>query len=695
MPVLRAAASAVMLFASLAFAEVAPDSPRNIGAEDLEYLRAVMKETWHYLDWHVSLVTGLPYDSSEGKDITNTTNIGLYLAALCMATKLGYVTEEYALARATRILDSLDTYEHWHRLYNNWVDPEGKYRGLKPGDNNISDYNKLPAGHHLRPPDLPAARRPLHRVPRRDPVGEVLRCRQRQDVLCVRRRGEADEVPGAFLPRRGQDPRAIPDDRVRQGAGLDVGHARRLRRKRSTASATSSTAGRAADIFMQLICGLFLDNRGTALGHSAANFAWAQTRPRPPDRRAGLGLVGLRRRRTARTSAWAPSSTRWSRRTRAPSPPASSPRAVIENLRRLETYGLRRPVLVQGKPESFGFRDAVNWRTGEITDKYLTLDQAMLFLALVNLAEDGLLWKTFAADPLVSVRHRARSRNTAAPRCASRTNSSMPRDFRSASRDRSGCGPTARPSIARATWSGRTLWGRSLSHVPMADVSVQWRLADAKGATRHQRPRRVRARAVRNPAGRRPHLHDGAGTVRLDVAARKPDVPRRNRGREQHRGRFGSPATCDLAGTWKLKTGDDMAWAGPTVDDSDLAQGQGALEVGRRRAPRVRRNGLVSSALLACLLKYRNHWGNAPLAIALGARGRRGRDVPQRREDRPTGAFPPEEEDGLQRASRLRLRQQAAHGRPTFLPSASATGRATAESGAGLSRSGRRRNCAR
>ncbi|HEY8241665.1 MAG TPA: hypothetical protein VIH35_09470, partial [Kiritimatiellia bacterium] len=29
-------------------------------------------------------------------------------------------------------------------------------------------------------------------------------------------------------------------------------------------------------LFMQYICGLFADDRGTKLGHSAANFAWAQ-----------------------------------------------------------------------------------------------------------------------------------------------------------------------------------------------------------------------------------------------------------------------------------------------------------------------------------------------------------------------------------------------------------------------------------
>ena len=49
----------------------------------------------------------------------------------------------------------------------------------------------------------------------------------------------------------------------------------------------------------------------------------------------------------------------------------------------------------------FGLYDAVDPPTGQVAYKYLTLDQSMLFLALVNYLDDAAVQRRFASDPIM------------------------------------------------------------------------------------------------------------------------------------------------------------------------------------------------------------------------------------------------------------------------------------------------------
>jgi hypothetical protein len=73
---------------------------------------------------------------------------------------------------------------------------------------------------------------------------------------------------------------------------------------------------------------------------------------------------------------------------------AVEPREATANLRRLATrydlYG------------EFGFFDAVDPRTGSVATAYLVLDQAMLFIALANHLDDGVMQKRFSSDPIAA-----------------------------------------------------------------------------------------------------------------------------------------------------------------------------------------------------------------------------------------------------------------------------------------------------
>jgi hypothetical protein len=49
----------------------------------------------------------------------------------------------------------------------------------------------------------------------------------------------------------------------------------------------------------------------------------------------------------------------------------------------------------------FGFYDAVDPRSGEVAHTYLTLDQAMTFIAVANHLTGGAIRNAFASDPIV------------------------------------------------------------------------------------------------------------------------------------------------------------------------------------------------------------------------------------------------------------------------------------------------------
>jgi hypothetical protein len=70
----------------------------------------------------------------------------------------------------------------------------------------------------------------------------------------------------------------------------------------------------------------------------------------------------------------------------------ATPDEAIANLRRLaETYD------AYGE---YAFYDAVDTKTGGVAHAYLTLDQAMSFIAMANYLKHGCVQKRFAADPI-------------------------------------------------------------------------------------------------------------------------------------------------------------------------------------------------------------------------------------------------------------------------------------------------------
>ncbi|MEN6384512.1 MAG: DUF3131 domain-containing protein, partial [Phycisphaerales bacterium] len=113
--------------------------------QDEQYLRQLLKETWSYLDRHLADETGFPTDSQHTGGTTNTTNIGLYLASIGPAEKMGLISRADALHRINKILDSLAKIESRNGFLYNWIDVGGDTK-LADGVMAVSDFNKLVTG---------------------------------------------------------------------------------------------------------------------------------------------------------------------------------------------------------------------------------------------------------------------------------------------------------------------------------------------------------------------------------------------------------------------------------------------------------------------------------------------------------------------------------------------------------------------
>ncbi|HEY8241175.1 MAG TPA: glucoamylase family protein, partial [Kiritimatiellia bacterium] len=572
------------------------------------------RDTWNYIDAFLAPETGFPHDNNSREGKTNTTNLGMYLASLCMAYKLGYVTEEHAVARITKILDSLDTFDHWNRLYPNWLDPLGVSRTAEPGPSNISDYNKLPAGLIVVRQTFPqlAGRCTefLDAIPwevfHEKESGamyyefDVVEKSVRNPVYFYR--GE-DKILGHFL--------AIASGKVPPETWSQ--HDMSEEEKYGYSYYLHGWQG--GGLFMQYICGLFLDDRGTKLGHSAANFAWAQQVHAlkigapvwgwsacvgPDERYRGMGgmedaIV------TPHASALAIN---------------LFPREVVDNLRRLEAMGLRRPCVVDGRTERFGFTDSINWQNGEISKAYLVLDQAMLFLSLVNFCEDGLLWKTFGADPMI--RH---GKEVVSDYAQAAEHRAEEQDYiASLTWEEPGVAWLGSDAAGRSITVGqpvqRELWARSLSASPLVGVTQTWSVADASGKVIDQG-------AFTFDLAPRQSVNVGEISVPSDavvpgshwVFSGKLKLGGYNL--QAHNETIVFPSYCRLEGDWKLREGNAAEWSSPELDDT--AWTRIAVPSRWENGPLPGYDGFAwyRHTFTVPVSKLKD-WGDKALAIALG-----------------------------------------------------------------------------
>lgn len=83
---------------------------------DTQYLYEIARDTWNSIAYYVDDETGLPYDNSEDRTYTGIDKIGLYIASVAVAKELGFVSEEEALNRVNKTVNTLlsEDFKTWN-----------------------------------------------------------------------------------------------------------------------------------------------------------------------------------------------------------------------------------------------------------------------------------------------------------------------------------------------------------------------------------------------------------------------------------------------------------------------------------------------------------------------------------------------------------------------------------------------------
>lgn len=381
-------------------AGAAPDWPVASG-DDEAYLRQVAADTWACIAHFVEPSTGLPFDTSARGEYTSVTNLGYYAACCGVAAELGLVPRDEATQRVRRVFDAYGRFQKWHGFSQSW----NHVRTLapSPSDTMISvlDSGNMVAGFVVAGQLLPDVRADAERI-----IAAM-------DWTAVYDPADGRLFGGYDLARGRLDTAwhigdYAGDGRMAAFWAIAVGAAPpeswgKLSREQEEHFELKvyRPAWLGGGLFMQSQDGLFLDERSTPIGRSAADFAYAQmlyaahlelpawgwSACQGPDGRY-LGWGGLE----------VPVVTPHAAGMAA----LAYPHKAAECLRKLEKLGARAKWDEQGRSHDFGFRDSVNVETGAVCANYLApLDQGMMLMALANVLAERVVQRAFMAHPTV------------------------------------------------------------------------------------------------------------------------------------------------------------------------------------------------------------------------------------------------------------------------------------------------------
>jgi hypothetical protein len=404
---------------------------------DEAFLDRLARDTWRGIEAMVDLETGLPIDhlrfpngsvapdDADIGDYTSTTNIGLYLAAVAGAYRMGFVSRAEALARLRAVLGTLSRMEQYDGFFFNFYDTVS----LERTSSLISfvDSSWLLAGLIVARQTFPELRDPLAQDVAHD---FKLFYDPRWDLMThgydVRTHRRSVYHYGTFYTEArtgnllaiglGQAPRDLwfamhrtyPASQVEEYRAND-GTARpapdRIGEDYYQWRDVKYVPSWGGSMFEALMPALFLDERRMAPRSLGANDAahvevqrryarevlgypvWGMSPCMLPSGRYhefGVAPLGVRGYDAGAVTPHASALAL-----------AVDPAAAVRNLRELAQ---RYPMYGE-----FGLYDAVvpTVDGGEVAYVYLTLDQTMTFLALVNHLRDGAIQRTFASDPIV------------------------------------------------------------------------------------------------------------------------------------------------------------------------------------------------------------------------------------------------------------------------------------------------------
>lgn len=398
-----------------------------ISTQDSLYLRTLAEDTWNFFATFVDSATGLIPDNLDARnsapsDYTSATNIGLYMVCVAAAEDLGFITHEKAMDYITLTLSSLQKMERYKGFHLNWygipamevtrqyvssVDAAWlyasiaaisvKYPELNNGCQNILSgvdfawlYDPVPGQFYLGYDLEKQAFSPYH-------YGML--CSESRMVSYL---GLAwKQVPESHWT---QLYRVLPDSVDQHG--LAHHFSQQIDQLPSFNSgyylyedSLQILPSWGGSMFEYLMPTLFVDEQRDApmgLGENDKRIiaihrdyaldrlgyqVWGMSPCATPD--GGYAVFGVSDL----------GSNKKGSREDIVTPHASvlglsfAPRWIVDNLEMLE-----KSFMIRG---DYGFFDSVNPQTGEVAEKYLALDQAMILLSINNYLNSGSLSKTF------------------------------------------------------------------------------------------------------------------------------------------------------------------------------------------------------------------------------------------------------------------------------------------------------------
>lgn len=369
--------------------------------KDEKYLRKLAEDTWDCIAYFVNPETGLPYDTSNGPEHSSVTNLGYYVACCTVAHEMGFVSRREAVTRIRKVLDSFEQFDKWKGWSQSWNNIET----LEPSSDDrmvsVLDSGNMVAGFAMAEVVFPEV------------AGQVRDILSEMDWSAVYDE-EAELLYGGYDMKKQEIAENwhigdyAGDGRMAAFWAIAVGAAsleswENLNRETETHFGLTffKPAWLGGGLFMQVQDGLFLDERFTPAGKSAADFAYAQM----------LYAESLELPAWGWSASWSPDNRYlgWGGlEVPVVTPHAAGmtsqyyPHKAAECLQVLEEMGAREPFVIDGKSYEFGFRDSINLETGDVSDLYLpSLDQPMMFLAMANILEDGLVHRIFESHPTV------------------------------------------------------------------------------------------------------------------------------------------------------------------------------------------------------------------------------------------------------------------------------------------------------
>lgn len=365
-----------------------------------KYLLRLSKETWNCINYLSQSPMGLPYDDTKKAGYTSTSNIGMYLTSIIIAYKFNFISKKNAIKRINKILNAYKKFKKFDGFCQTWnsvLDCSPLYTDRWVS---LLDTGNLIFGFITVKEFFPGFKTKIEEILKQMNYEKFYNKYKRELYGGINARDGLINKNWK-LELIGADSRLISFYFVALGIA-DIEYWNDLKRKYEGHHKYKyfQPGMMGGGLFMQYYSGLYLDERFTILGKSAANFAYMQ--------------MIYAKKNNIPVWGWSASDSPhhgylgWAALKNDVVTPHASvlasvyyPDKVIKNLKEFDKLGVRKFYKDENKRYAFGFKDAYDLKSKDAAQNYLLLDQSFIFLTLGNILLDGILWETVKKDKII------------------------------------------------------------------------------------------------------------------------------------------------------------------------------------------------------------------------------------------------------------------------------------------------------